>query len=142
MKLDDCVSFQLARTARALYRPYTDRLHRYRLTAPQLFVLLALYDRDGLTAGELATHAQLDKSTLTGLLSRLENSGWVMRCSDEHDGRAVRVLLTDHARRYRRPLVSIYEEVNGRVLQTLGTQAPAWPAVLTALERAAVEAEA
>lgn len=139
MKLDDCVSFQLARAARALYRPYTDRLHRYGLTPPQLFLLLVLYERDGLTAGQLAEYIHLDKSTLTGLLIRLEGTGWIMRCSDENDGRAVRVLLTDHARRLRRPLLSIYEEVNGHVLQTLGAQAPTLPAILDALEQAATD---
>lgn len=139
MKLDDCVSFQLARTARALYRPYSDRLQRYRLTPPQLFLLLALYEHDDLTAGELAENAHVDRSTLTGLLIRLEGGGWIMRRTDNNDGRSVRVMLTDHARRLRRPLVSIYEEVNGHVLQTLGPQAPALPVILTALERAVTD---
>lgn len=139
MKLDDCVSFQLARTARALYRPYFDRLQRYRLTPPQLFLLLALYERDDLTAGELAEQAHIDRSTLTGLLIRLEGGGWIMRCTDKNDGRSVRVMLTDYARRLRRPLLSIYEEVNGHALQTLGPQAPALPGILNALERAVTD---
>ena len=139
MKLDDCVSFQLARTSRALYRPYKQRLRRYELTPPQLFLLLALYECDGVAAGELAARVYLDKSTLTGMLIRLEKLGLIKRDGDENDGRTVRVVLTDKARRLRRPLVTIHEEVNARVLHSLGGQATLLPQLLCALERATVE---
>lgn len=140
MKLDDCVSFRLARIARAFYRPYTERLRRYRLTPPQLFLLLALYERDDVPAGELADRIHLDKSTLTGILIRLEHNGLIERNSDENDGRSVRVTLTEKGRKLRRPLTTLYEDVNRRVLDSIGASEASLAALLNALEKAAPRA--
>jgi DNA-binding MarR family transcriptional regulator len=43
---------------------------------------------------ELARYLSLDKSSVTGLVDRAERRGLVMRTSDPHDGRAVRVAST------------------------------------------------
>lgn len=140
MKLDDCVSFQLARAARALYRPYTDALRRYRLTAPRLFVLLALYERDNVTAGALATRIDLDKSTLTGILTHLERDGLIARAGDENDGRTVRVTLTDKGRKMRRRLTAICDEINRRHLEALSAGQTHLIDLLAALEQASTGA--
>lgn len=139
MKLDDCVSFRLARAARALYHPYKDRLNRYHLTPPQLFLLLTLYEHDGVAAGELAARVHLDKSTLTGMLQRLEKRGLLTRDGDEDDGRSVRVALTERGRKLHRPLVAIYDDVNRRVSEVLNGHESALLAVLADLEQAADE---
>lgn len=140
-KLDDCVPFRLAQLSRALYRPYKVRLQHYHLTPPQLFLLLALYERDGMTAGELAERIHLDKSTLTGILSRLESGshGLIARTDDENDGRSVRVILTERGRKLRRPLTALYEEVNACILQALYAHGAVLPEMLSALEQAATE---
>ena len=137
MKLDDCISFRLARASRALYHPYKDRLHRYHLKPPQLFLLLTLYDHDGVAAGELASRVHLDKSTLTGMLKRLEERGLLTREEDENDGRSVRVALTERGRRLRRPLLAIYQDVNQRVSDALNGHEPALLSILEDLEHAA-----
>lgn len=137
MKLDECVSFRLARVSRALYRPYVDRLRRYHMTPPQLFLMMSLYERDDVAAGELAARVYLDKSTLTGILGRLENYGYITRTSDENDGRSVRVTLTEKGRKLRRPLTTIYDDVNRRVLEALGLHAASALALLAVMEQAA-----
>lgn len=134
MKLDDCISFQVAQASRAIYRPYKDRLYRYNLTPPQLFLLLALYEHDDVGAGDLANRIHVDKSTLTGILVRLEARGLLTRESDENDRRTVRVTLTEKGRRLRGPLTAIYDDVNGRVVQALGPHAPALRQLVATLE--------
>ncbi|MFF2364144.1 MarR family winged helix-turn-helix transcriptional regulator [Streptomyces sp. NPDC058122] len=51
----------------------------------------------GRTAGmlELATVLGLDKSSMTGLVTRAEKRGLLKRSASPHDGRAVLVSLTD-----------------------------------------------
>ncbi len=141
MKLDDCVSFRVARISRTLYRPYVERLRRYSMTPPQLFLMMSLYERDNVTASELATHIQLDKSTLTGMLSRLEHRKYITRMTDENDGRSVRVTLTEQGRKLRRPLTAIYQDINRRVLEALGPVAGQLEEFLNALEQAAEKSE-
>ena len=64
------------------------------LSIVQLRLLGVLRDR---TPGmqELARHLGLDKSSMTGLVDRAERRDLVRRAPAAHDGRAVRVSLTD-----------------------------------------------
>lgn len=61
-------------------------------------VLFALYEQDGRTIKEIAARSQLAASTLSGLLTRMEKGGLIVRSRDERDARLVRVRLTTLAR--------------------------------------------
>jgi DNA-binding MarR family transcriptional regulator len=47
---------------------------------------------------ELARHLGLDKSSITGLVDRAGRRGLVRRATAPHDGRSVRVSLTEQGR--------------------------------------------
>ncbi|MFC1420031.1 MarR family winged helix-turn-helix transcriptional regulator [Streptacidiphilus cavernicola] len=67
------------------------------LSVIQLRLLGVLRDREpGMQ--ELARHLGLDKSSMTGLVDRAERRGLVRRAASPHDGRAVRVSLTEEGR--------------------------------------------
>jgi len=67
------------------------------LSVIQLRLLGILRDRrPGML--ELATHLELDKSSMTGLVSRAEKRGLVLRSPSPHDGRGVLVSLTPAGR--------------------------------------------
>src|SRR5215469_10073916 len=51
-----------------------------------------------LTMSELAAHLGLDRSTVTGLITRAEERGFVTRAENETDKRSSRVTLTDAGR--------------------------------------------
>ncbi|MEV7085645.1 MarR family transcriptional regulator [Streptomyces sp. NPDC093085] len=70
---------------------------RHDLSVIQLRLLGILRDRrPGML--ELARHLNLDKSSITGLVSRAEKRGLVQRQASAHDGRAVLVSLTPPGR--------------------------------------------
>lgn len=70
---------------------------RYELSVVQARLLGILRDRrPGML--ELARHLGLDKSSMTGLVSRAEKRGLVRREPSPHDGRAVLVALTPEGR--------------------------------------------
>ena len=52
----------------------------------------------GMTVGELAEHLGLAYSTVSNLVDRLEEQGWVLRQRDSEDRRRIYILLTDKAR--------------------------------------------
>ncbi|GAB3568505.1 MarR family winged helix-turn-helix transcriptional regulator [Spelaeicoccus albus] len=64
------------------------------LSLTQLRVLAILRDRD-LQMGDLASYLGLEKSTLTGLVSRAEKRGLVQRRASGTDRRGVDVRLSD-----------------------------------------------
>jgi MarR family transcriptional regulator, lower aerobic nicotinate degradation pathway regulator len=68
------------------------------LSLTQLRVLGILRDREP-TMAELANFTGLERSTISGLIDRAAQRGLVARIADPHDGRSVRVTLTESARR-------------------------------------------
>ncbi|PST47705.1 MarR family transcriptional regulator [Bifidobacterium callitrichos] len=61
-------------------------------------ILECLGERDGRTAKEICAECILDKSTMTGLLARMERRGLIRREANEEDRRSYRVFLTDLGR--------------------------------------------
>lgn len=64
------------------------------LTIPQMRLLWALRDEDGLPVGALAEHLGVNPSTITGHVDRLVRQGLVRREEDADDRRIVRNYLT------------------------------------------------
>lgn len=64
------------------------------MTKPQYAVLRAISESPGLEQSALLEPAVATKATLTELLKRLENRGWVARTRDELDRRRWYVFLT------------------------------------------------
>lgn len=69
------------------------------LSHAQCELLAELHDRGGLSAGELATAAQLSAATVTQMLDHLAGTGHVERARLERDRRVVVSHLTDRGRR-------------------------------------------
>lgn len=67
------------------------------LSLTQLRVLGILRDREP-TMADLSTFLGLERSTVSGLIDRAAQRGLVARIADPHDGRSVRVTLTEPAR--------------------------------------------
>lgn len=65
------------------------------LTVPQLRLLWALRDDDGLPVGALAEHLGVNPSTITGHVDRLVRQDLVRREEDPDDRRIVRNYLTE-----------------------------------------------
>jgi len=63
----------------------------------RLGILLALADEDGLIMSKLGQKLFLEKSTMTGVIDKMENDGLVQRQTDQADRRALRIYLTPKA---------------------------------------------
>ena len=66
----------------------------YVVTPPQWGVLALLYEHDGLTVGTISQKRKIDPPTITGIVTRLEQSGLVERRRDPTDRRIVNVYIT------------------------------------------------
>ncbi|MFI6435449.1 MarR family winged helix-turn-helix transcriptional regulator [Streptomyces sp. NPDC050759] len=93
--LDDQVCFALYAASRAVtarYRPLLDELG---LTYPQYLVMLVLWEQDSISVRDLGTALQLESSTLSPLLKRLEAAGLLRRERRPDDERSVAIRLTE-----------------------------------------------
>lgn len=68
------------------------------VTPPQWGVLALLGEQDGMTIGGLSQARAIDPPTVTGIVTRLEQSGLVERRHDREDRRVVKVYLTGEGR--------------------------------------------
>ncbi|MEV4202393.1 MarR family winged helix-turn-helix transcriptional regulator [Micromonospora globbae] len=97
------VCFALYAASRALTDVYRPLLDAVGLTYPQYLVLLVLWERDGAApaVSEIGAELRLDSGTLSPLLKRLEEAGFVRRRRSTRDERRVEVELTDAGRALR-----------------------------------------
>ena len=111
LRLDRQLCFALygaANRVTRLYRPLLDALG---LTYPQYLAMLVLWEQSPRTVGALGDALDLDSSTLTPLLKRLEAGGLITRARDPEDERRVIVTLTDRGLALRDKAATIPEKI-------------------------------
>jgi MarR family transcriptional regulator, organic hydroperoxide resistance regulator len=85
-------------------------------------VLVPVFERDGLRLGELASASRLSKQAITGLVKLCEDDGLVVRERDADDGRAFRVSLSAHGRRFQAVAEEVLRELDEELMRSLGTR--------------------
>lgn len=104
---------------RAMREATEAAFHRYGVRGGQEFILRCLWEKDGLTPGEIARHWDLATPTVTRAAMRMEAAGLLARRPDPNDGRLVRLYLTERGRRLRTPLVEEMRRLSERTLAGL-----------------------
>jgi DNA-binding MarR family transcriptional regulator len=122
MIFKDCICFQLGALGRKITRYYKDSIAPLGLTHGQFFMLVALFEEDGILPSQLADKTALDRPTTTGLLDRLERDGWIERRLDPGDRRILRVRLTARAWQERETIMAIFKETNGQFLDRFSAE--------------------
>ncbi|NBM20443.1 MarR family winged helix-turn-helix transcriptional regulator [Streptomyces sp. GC420] len=92
--LDDQLCFALYAASRSVTQRYRPLLDELGLTYPQYLVMLVLWQQDSISVRDLGTALQLESSTLSPLVKRLEANGLVRRERRTDDERSVAVRLT------------------------------------------------
>ncbi|MBN1589333.1 MAG: MarR family transcriptional regulator [Pirellulales bacterium] len=95
LDLETQVIAALRRISRAIDLHSRMLLKTCGLTSPQLTALHAVRRMQPVTVGALAREIHLGQATVTGILSRLESRGLVMRTRGSQDRRSVLVELTE-----------------------------------------------
>ncbi|HRX74054.1 MAG: MarR family transcriptional regulator [Hyphomonas sp.] len=96
--LDDHLCLGIYSASLAIQRTYKPMLDAMGITYPQYLVLNLLWTEDGQTVGGLAQQLDLEPSTLTPLLKRLEASGHVTRERNPANERQVLIHVTSKGR--------------------------------------------
>ena len=98
MKLANQLCFPLYAAARNVTGLYTPWLKPLGLTYTQYIVFLVLWEKDGVSVTEIGEKLMLDNGTLSPLLKKLEQAGYVERRRCREDDRVVEIVLTDAGR--------------------------------------------
>ena len=95
MKLANQLCFPLYAAARNVTSLYTPWLKPLGLTYTQYIVFLVLWEKDGISVSEIGGRLMLDNGTLSPLLKKMEQAGYVERRRCRKDDRIVEIRLTE-----------------------------------------------
>ncbi len=103
-----------------LHRAAAGRLlRRVGLHPGQEFLMMLLWDRGPQRQAELIKTLELDASTVTRMVQRLEQAGLVARTPDPVDGRAMRVEATASGRALRAEVERVWSELEEQTVAGL-----------------------
>ena len=94
LRLDDQLCFPLYACAKEVVKAYKPYLEELGLTYTQYITMMVLWEHRELRVKEVGERLFLNSSTLTPLLKRLEEKGYVTRRRSERDERDVFVAVT------------------------------------------------
>ncbi|MBR0862968.1 MarR family winged helix-turn-helix transcriptional regulator [Bradyrhizobium sp. YCK136] len=98
-KLSNFLCFAVYSANLAFGRAYKPLLDKVGLTYTQYIALVALSEEDEQTVSALGEKLFLESNTLTPILKKLEQTGYIRRHRDPADERQVRVSLTPGGRK-------------------------------------------
>ena len=75
-------------------------------------IIFALWGKDGVPVKTLCEKTSLDKSTLTGIIDRLERDGYIERKSSESDKRSTLILLTGKEKEFKDKIEEVSDKMN------------------------------
>ena len=112
----DCILYLLAKAYQKAHACFKKRLQDYGLTPVQSLVVLGISETDGLSAKELGKRLLLDNATLSGVLDRLAEGGWITKGQADEDKRLLQLHLSAKAKGLVGDLVRERDEANREVL--------------------------
>jgi DNA-binding MarR family transcriptional regulator len=118
----DCIVFLLAKANQKATNQFKRHLTEFGLTPIQVLVIQALQEEEGISAIELGKKLVLDSATLSGLLERLAEKGWIIKQLDEVDRRSLKLYLGEPAKKFNEPLSDMRKKVNEDILGNLSIE--------------------
>ena len=113
MKLANQLCFPLYAAARNVTGLYTPWLKPLGLTYTQYIVFLVLWEKDGISVTEIGEKLMLDNGTLSPLLKKMHQAGYVERKRSEDDNRVVVITLTEEGKALQEKAKDVPEKVAG-----------------------------
>ncbi len=98
MKLANQLCFPLYAASRNVINLYTPWLKPLGLTYTQYIVFLVLWEKDGITVGDLCEKLMLDNGTVSPLIKKMQQAGYVEKKRSKKDERVVVITLTEEGK--------------------------------------------
>ncbi len=96
--LENQLCFPLYAAARKVTGLYTPSLKEIGLTYTQYLVMMVLWEKDGIRISDICGRLRLDTGTVTPMLKKMEDEGFLNRSRCADDERTVLITLTEKGR--------------------------------------------
>jgi DNA-binding MarR family transcriptional regulator len=119
LRAEESLGYQVNLAARLFARALAALVEPLGLAPGQFPVLLALWEREERTQGELSRLVQVEQPTMANTLARMERDGLIQRKPDPRDRRRTVIRLTTRGRDLESPAVAAARSINARAVQGL-----------------------
>lgn len=113
---EDCILFLLSKAFQKAQGKFKKRFQEYGLTPVQGLVLTAVSEEEGLSAGEIGKLLVLDQATISGILDRMAEAGWIIKETAEADKRFLRIYLTPKGKEMSGAVIRLRDEANEEIM--------------------------
>ena len=117
--VEDYLGYLLGQANHALYKEFDAHVRAAGLSSIEWRVLATLHDGDPLTVSQLAHEVLSKQPTVTKLVQRMNEQGWLALQADPADQRRTLVVATPAGKRLVRPLVEKARAHETAMLRTL-----------------------
>jgi DNA-binding MarR family transcriptional regulator len=118
--VDEYLGYLLGQANHALYKDFDAHVRAAGLSSIEWRVLATLHDGEPLTISQLAHEVLSKQPTVTKLVQRMCEQGWLALQADADDQRRTLVTVTPAGKRLVRPLVDKARAHETAILRTLG----------------------
>ena len=115
LKLENQLCFPLYACAKEIVKRYTPCLEELDLTYTQYITMMVMWEHRALLVKELGRYLLLDSGTLTPVLKKLEEKGFVSRARLKGDERNLLVTLTPQGEALRERALSVPPKIGACV---------------------------
>lgn len=112
LKLENQLCFPLYACSKEIVRRYSPLLDKLELTYTQYITMMVLWDEKEINVKELGNRLFLDSGTLTPLLKKLEQKGYINRSRSTEDERNLLIKITEKGINLRKKAKNIPEEIS------------------------------
>jgi MarR family transcriptional regulator, organic hydroperoxide resistance regulator len=109
----------LDKVSSKMRRDYNENLRELNLHVGQDRLLARLWLGDGITQMQLCEHLKCEPPTVTNMVKSLELNGFIYRKRDEHDGRVMRIYLTDKGKKLEKPVDLKWKQQQAKLLHSI-----------------------
>lgn len=114
------VCYQLKSTMKKLEKNLSQKMDEFGITVAQSFILFSLLEKEGCTLSEIGNRAQIDNSSLTTMVDKLEREGLVERKLYAQDRRVITLFLTEAGRKLAERVFAFGFEFDHNITENLG----------------------
>lgn len=111
LKLENQLCFPLYAASREIVKQYTPYLNEIGLTYTQYIVMMVLWEQKQIGAKQLGELLFLDSGTITPVVKKLEQFGYVKRVRQTEDERAVSIMITGQGEQLRQRAADIPQQI-------------------------------
>ena len=111
LKIENQLCFKIYSVSRGITRAYRPILEKLSLTYPQYLVMLFLWENGDSKMKEISKTLFLDSGTLTPVIKKLENIGYIKRERDKSDERDLIVSVTEEGKKLKEKALEIPEQI-------------------------------